>query len=147
MFSKSETKALVHNNLIYFVNARVAQLVELLLAKEEVAGSSPVSRSRKTKKEISNRISSFFVFSSPVRTRRFSVYVPLRSAQSQHPQDAVRRLALSENKKDISNRILLFLFFRVLTGLEGSRSTFASVGAKPASSVYYEILRIYCVYK
>ena len=85
--------------------ARVAQLVELLLAKEEVAGSSPVSRSRKTKKEISNRISSFFVFSSPVRTRRFSVYVPLRSAQSQHPQDAVRRLALSENKKEISSRI------------------------------------------
>ena len=132
MFSKSETKALVHNNLIYFVNARVAQLVELLLAKEEVAGSSPVSRSRKTKKEISNRISSFFVFSSPVRTRRFSVYVPIRSAQSQHPQDAVRRLALSENKKDISNRILLFLFFRVLTGLEGSRSTF-QFGRRKAS--------------
>ena len=30
--------------------ARVAQLVELLLAKEEVAGSSPVSRSQKTKR-------------------------------------------------------------------------------------------------
>ena len=90
MFSKSETKALVHNNLIYFVNARVAQLVELLLAKEEVAGSSPVSRSQKTKKEISNRISSFFVFSSPDRTRRFSVYVPLRSAQSQHLQSIMK---------------------------------------------------------
>ena len=69
--------------------ARVAQLVEHDLAKVGAAGSSPVSRSLLTKKDI--RWMSFFVKSSPAGPGRSSFYVPLRSL----PNSVHRTLASS----------------------------------------------------
>ena len=42
----------MRNNPLFFDLATVAQLVERLLAKEKVAGSNPVRRSRKCDKHI-----------------------------------------------------------------------------------------------
>ena len=64
-------------------NARVAQLVEHDLAKVGAAGSSPVSCSIETQKDIRKDV--FFVFTSPVGARRFEVSAPLRSAQNRRP--------------------------------------------------------------
>ena len=64
-------------------NARVAQLVEHDLAKVGAAGSSPVSCSIETQKDIRKDV--FFVFTSPAGARRFEVSAPLRSAQNRRP--------------------------------------------------------------
>ncbi len=53
--------------LLYAIFATVVQLVERLLAKEKVAGSSPVRRSRAWVIAISNNASEARGFSSPVR--------------------------------------------------------------------------------
>ena len=72
--------------------ARVAQLVEHDLAKVGAAGSSPVSCSIETQKDIRKDV--FFVFTSPAGARGFEVSAPLRSAQSGRPPDVLRRLVL-----------------------------------------------------
>ena len=71
----------------------MAQLVEHDLAKVGAAGSSPVSCSIETQKDIWKDV--FFVFTSPAGARGFEVSAPLRSAQSGRPTpDVLRRLVL-----------------------------------------------------
>ena len=62
----------------------MAQLVEHDLAKVGAAGSSPVSCSIETQKDIRKDV--FFVFTSPAGARGFEVSAPLRSAQSGRPR-------------------------------------------------------------
>ncbi len=78
--------------------ARVAQLVEYDLAKVGVAGSSPVSRSQRTRKKVGIHFGypPSFLRSSPAGLERFEVSTPFRSSQSERPLDVLRRLALSE---------------------------------------------------
>ncbi len=103
--------------------ARVAQLVELPLAKEEVAGSSPVSRSQENKKEISGWISSFFVFE--VQTGLESLRSPFHCGRC---KASIPRMLCTVSHspikpKEVSRRIYFFVF-EVQTGLESSRFPF-----------------------
>ena len=88
----------------------MAQLVEHDLAKVGAAGSSPVSCSIETQKDIRKDV--FFVFTSPAGARGFEVSAPLRSAQSGRPPDVLRRLELL--KSLVFTRLFIFVLEKII---------------------------------